>query len=72
MEPKFNIALVGGGNLCHGSVAAIGHFNPHYSIKVLSRRPELWKNKITGYTKSSSWENKGDIVGRIEKVSSNA
>ena len=42
MEPKFNIALVGGGNLCHGSVAAIGHFNPQYSIKVLSRRPELW------------------------------
>jgi len=28
MDPSFNIAICGGGNLAHGCSAAIGHFNP--------------------------------------------
>ena len=39
MEPKFTIAICGGGNLAHGSIATIGHFNPHFTINLLSRRP---------------------------------
>jgi len=69
MEPSFTVAVCGGGNLCHGSVAAIGHFNPHYKINVLSRRPNVWKSSITGYTAKSAWESKGNITGRINKVS---
>ena len=72
MEPVFNIAVCGGGNLAHGSIACIGHNNPHYKISIMSRRPELWKKEIVGYTKGSSWENKGDIKGSIVKSSSNA
>ena len=72
MEPVFQITLAGGGNLCHASIATIGHYNPRFRINVLSQRPEVWGDKITGYTKSSQWENRGDLVGRINKVSSNA
>lgn len=72
MEPTFNVAICGGGNLCHGSIAAIGHFNPHYKINVLSRRPNVWKKEITGFTAKSAWESKGNLVGRINKVSDNA
>ena len=39
MEPKFTIAMCGGGNLAHGSIAAIGHFNPNYTINLMSTRP---------------------------------
>ena len=69
MEPTFTVAICGGGNLAHGSIAAIGQFNPHYKINLLSRRPQVWADQITGYTKGSAWENKGDLVGRINKVS---
>ena len=72
MEPKFNFAICGGGNLAHGSIAAIGHFNPNYKISVLSRRPEVWADHIVGYTAKSSWENKGNLKGKISRVSSNA
>ena len=72
MEPTFNIAICGGGNLAHGSTACIGHHNPHYKISVLSRRPEVWSDTITGYTAKSAWENRGNIVGKLHKASSNA
>jgi hypothetical protein len=39
MDPSFNIAICGGGNLAHGCSAAISHFNPQFKINVLSRRP---------------------------------
>ena len=72
MEPTFNVAICGGGNLAHGCISAIGHFNPHYNIKVLSRRPEAWGNLITGYTKGSSYEKHGTLSGKIKSVSSHA
>jgi len=72
MEPKFNIAICGGGNLAHGSIACIGHNNPDYAINLLARRPEVWSNTITGYTAKSTWENKGNLVGHINKVSADA
>ena len=65
------MTLAGGGNLCHASIATIGHLNPNFKINVLSRRPEVWQNEITAYTKGCAWESRGDLKGRINKVSSN-
>jgi hypothetical protein len=39
---------------------------------VLSTRPEAWTKEIKAYTKSSSWENRGDLMGKINKVSKHA
>jgi hypothetical protein len=50
MEPKFQIAICGGGNLAHGTVAVVGHNNPKYVLNVLSRRPEVWDSKIVAHT----------------------
>lgn len=72
MEPIFQITIAGGGNLAHASIATIGHMNPRFRINVLSRRPEVWTNQIKAYTKSSNWENKGDLIGNIHKVSKDA
>ena len=72
MEPKFTVAICGGGNLSHGSIAAIGHFNPGFTINQLTRRPNLWSNEIKAYTNGSSWESKGTLVGKLNIVSSNA
>lgn len=72
MEPKFQIAVCGGGNLAHCSVSVIGHFNPKHTIKVLSRRPELWSETITAYTAKSAWESKGDLQGKITRCSKDA
>lgn len=69
MEPLFTVTIAGGGNLAHASVATIGHMNPRFKINILSRRPEVWANQIKAYTKGCSWENKGDLVGNINKVS---
>jgi hypothetical protein len=46
--------------------------NPRFKINVLSRRPELWKPQIKAFTKSSSWEHRGDLIGKINKVSKDA
>jgi prephenate dehydrogenase len=46
--------------------------NPRFKINVLSTRPDAWANEIKAYTKSSSWENKGELVGKINKVSKHA
>ena len=72
MEPKFTVAICGGGNLAHASIATIGHYNPNYTINVLTRRPEVWNSTITGYTAKSDWENRGNLVGRINCASSSA
>jgi hypothetical protein len=63
------VTLAGGGNLAHASIAMIGHMNPRFKINVYSRRPEVWKDEITAYTKGCHWENRGDLKGRINKVS---
>jgi len=72
MEPVFQITIAGGGNLAHASIATIGHLNPRFKINLLSRRPEVWANEIKAYTAKSNWENRGDLVGRINKVSKHA
>ena len=72
MEPEFNIAICGGGNLAHASIACIGHNNPDYKINLMSRRPEVWNKEITGYTAKSAWESKGNLKGKINVCSSNA
>lgn len=43
--------------------------NPRFKINLLSRRPEAWSDQITAYTKSSNWESRGDLTGRINKCS---
>lgn len=65
------MTLAGGGNLCHASAAVIGHLNPRFKINIYSRRPEVWKSEIKAYTKASNWENRGDMVGKLNRVSSN-
>lgn len=72
MEPVFNVAVCGGGNLAHATIATIGHSNPSYKINVLSRRPEVWAQEIKGFTHDSSWEYKGTMIGKINKCSNNA
>lgn len=72
MEPKFTVAICGGGNLAHGSIATIGHMNPGYTINVLSTRPKIWGDSITAYTAKSAWENKGNLTGKINLASNNA
>lgn len=72
MDPNFTIAMCGGGNLAHGTIAVVGNNNPKHKFRVLSTRPEVWKNEITAYTKSSAWEHKGEMKGKIEKVSKDA
>lgn len=72
MEPKFQIAVCGGGNLAHATVAVVGHLNPKYKINVLSRRPEIWAPEIKAYTQKSAWEFKGDMKGKINKCSKEA
>lgn len=66
------MTIAGGGNLAHASIAMIGHANPRFKINVLSRRPEVWNSEIKAYTKGCAWENKGDLVGKINKVSDKA
>ena len=71
MEPRFTIAFCGGGNLAHASIATIGHYNPDYTINVLSTRPNVWAKSITAYTAKSNWENRGDLKGNINIASDN-
>lgn len=43
--------------------------NPRFKINLLTRRPEAWASEIKAYTAKSHWENKGDLVGKINKCS---
>jgi len=63
MEPKFNVAICGGGNLAHGCIATIAHRNPNYEVKLLSRRPQVWKKEIVAHTAGSDWEKFGNLTG---------
>ena len=66
MEPRFTVAICGGGNLAHGCIAAIGHMNPEWDINLFTRRPHMWSKTITGFTKGSAWESKGNLKGNIK------
>jgi hypothetical protein len=46
--------------------------NPRFRINILSRRPEVWGKEITAFTAKSHWESKGDLKGKINRVSANA
>lgn len=58
--------------MCHASAAVIGAFNPKWTINILTTRPELYSNEIVANTAKSSWENKGKLVGKINRVSKDA
>lgn len=62
--------LRGGGNGSHASVACAGRVDS-LSVNVFTRRPQDWKKEIIGLTKGSPWESKGDLVGKIDKISNN-
>lgn len=66
------MTVAGGGNLCHGTIAVVGHNNPKYKINVLSRRPEVFDSQIVAHTEKSAWEHKGKMVGKISKCSKDA
>ena len=72
MEPVFQVTFAGGGNLACASIAVIGHNNPNWKINVMTRRPEAFNREIIAYTAKSAWESKGNMVGRINKISTNA
>jgi len=72
VEPTFTLALCGGGNLAHATIATVGHQNPNSQIRLLSRRPEVWRPEIKAYTQKSSWEHKGVMTGQISKCSNKA
>jgi len=69
MEAQFTIAICGGGNLAHGSIATIGHSNPDYKINLLTRRPQVWAKTISAFTEKSDWESKGTLKGTINCAS---
>jgi|TARA_B110000305_G_C19387930_1_gene613239 ornithine cyclodeaminase/alanine dehydrogenase-like protein (mu-crystallin family) len=69
MEPTFNIAICGGGNLAHACISSIGYCNPHFKINVLSRRPEVWDKQIVAKTNGTPWAYRGDMIGKINLVS---
>ncbi|EQC33618.1 hypothetical protein SDRG_08723 [Saprolegnia diclina VS20] len=64
------VAICGGGNGAH--VAAGYLASKGLRVHVLTRQPELWSESIRISTKGSSWQDKGDIVGRLTLVTSNA
>eukprot|EP00921_Rhytidocystis_pertsovi_P007906 GHVQ01013082.1.p1 GENE.GHVQ01013082.1~~GHVQ01013082.1.p1 ORF type:complete len:472 (+),score=53.05 GHVQ01013082.1:484-1899(+) len=63
------VAIVGGGNGAHAAAGYLGH-KKSLRVRVLTRRPHLWSSAITVNTKGSSWENRGDFVGKLQRVSS--
>ena len=69
MEPKLNVAICGGGNLAHASIACIHHLNPHFKVSLLTRRPEVWQKQITAYTHLGIWKSKGTMIGKIDVCS---
>jgi hypothetical protein len=67
-KTPIQVTICGGGNGAHFSACLIGA-NPNYKVNVFTRRPKDWKSTITGNTKNSIWEHKGDIVGKLNLVS---
>lgn len=50
----------------------IGHLNPSWKINIMTGRPQLFNEQIVANTKLSNWESKGDMTGRINRVSNKA
>eukprot|EP01017_Pseudomicrothorax_dubius_P027425 TRINITY_DN315_c0_g1_i4.p1 TRINITY_DN315_c0_g1~~TRINITY_DN315_c0_g1_i4.p1 ORF type:complete len:415 (+),score=83.93 TRINITY_DN315_c0_g1_i4:39-1283(+) len=66
---RLQVAICGGGNGAHFSAAVIGS-RADITVNVLTRRPEAWKREIVAHTAGSAWENRGNIRGRLNVVSS--
>jgi hypothetical protein len=66
----YQITICSGSNLAHGSIACIGHHCPNVKINVLCRRPNEFTDKVTAKTDRCIWSYKGDLVGNIQRVSS--
>ncbi|KRX04703.1 6-phosphogluconate dehydrogenase, C-terminal-like [Pseudocohnilembus persalinus] len=63
------ICVCGGGNGSHVTVAQVGS-KSNFKVNLYTRKPEQWKDQITGITKNSIWEHKGDYIGKINVKSS--
>lgn len=63
------ITICSGSNLAHGSIACIGHHCKNVKINVLTRRPDEFKEEIVAKTDRCIWGYKGDMKGKINKVS---
>lgn len=64
------VTLCGGGNTSHGTIAVLG--SRGFKCNLFTRRPQDWATHVTATTDGSPWAHKGDIVGPINKISSNA
>ena len=64
------VTICGGGNGAH--VAAGYLASKGVRVQILTRQPERWGEQIEITTKGSSWEERGDIIGRIHLVSKHA
>lgn len=62
------LTICGGSNTGHFAAAVCGS-KPNITVNLLTQRPKEWKSEIIGYTKGSIWENRGEIVGKLNKVS---
>ena len=66
----YQVTVCSGSNLAHGTIASIGHHCKNVKINVLCRRPEEFGDQIVAKTDRCIWKYKGDLVGKIQKVSS--
>lgn len=66
---NYQITICSGSNLAHGSIASIGHHCPNATINVLCRRPKEFTDTVVGTTERCIWKYKGELVGKVNKVS---
>ena len=70
IDHKIQITICGGGNGSHASASYIGS-KKIFRVNVFTRHPSEWKSRIKAITAGSSWNHKGDIIGKISKKSTN-
>jgi len=63
--------VCGGSGSGHCTAAYLGA-KPYLQVNVLTRRPELWSKNITVHSDGTSWESKGSITGKLNKVTTDA
>jgi hypothetical protein len=64
------VTICGGGNSAHvaaGYLAAKGH-----TVNVLTTKPEKWSTTVTVTTATSVWKERGNFVGKLNRVSGKA
>jgi len=65
------VTVCGGGNGAHCSVGYIGH-HADVKVNVLTTKPEKWSDSIKLTTATSTWADRGDFIGKINKCSDDA